>query len=193
MGIKKVQFSIVILLYFVFVSCSVFQDRNKDLDILIDGDYRLEVNTKNLQLRFTDNKGNTIVPNDTVSGLFINGKPVVSTEVQSYATNEIVWTKADSDVWTSYSTPEADLAGEILNWMLSSWSLDSAYIWDLVAAVVATDPELCPEIQISLNINVDEGSDQGQTILTNESANTWVCLEPDAGQIRARVERILRE
>jgi len=80
-----------------------------------------------------------------------------------------------------------------LDWMLRSWSLDAAYIWDLVAAVAATDPRLCSEVQLALDVNIDPGLDQGQTILTDETANVWVCLEPNPGQIRARVEGILGE
>ena len=55
----------------------------------------------------------------------------------------------------------------------------------------ATDPRLCPEVQLALDVNVDPGPDQGQTILTDETVNVWVCLEPDSGQIQARVEGIL--
>lgn len=107
------------------------------------------------------------------------------------ATNQIVWTKADASAWTSTSIPETNLAGNILNWMLRSWSLEVVYIWDLVAATVATDKMLCPEVQISLDINIDPGPDQGRTILRNTHPNIWVCLEPDDEQIRARVEGIL--
>ena len=107
------------------------------------------------------------------------------------ATNQITWTKADAQAWTSAAIPETIMAGEFLDWMLRSWSLDAAYIWDLVAAVAATDPRLCPEVQLALDVNVDPGPDQGQTILTDGTANVWVCLQPDSGQIRARVEGIL--
>jgi len=107
------------------------------------------------------------------------------------ATNQIVWTKADARAWRSTSIPETKIAGEILNWMLRSWSLDAGYIWDLVASVVATDPMLCPDVQISLDINVDHGPDQGMMILANETPNVWVCLDPDIEQIRARVDGIL--
>jgi pyrimidine-specific ribonucleoside hydrolase len=107
------------------------------------------------------------------------------------ATNQITWTKADVQVWRSIFIPEANMAGDILDWMLRSLSLDAAYIWDLVAAVVATDPRLCPEVRLALDVNVDPGSDQGQTIVTNETGNAWVCLEPDVGQIQARVKGIL--
>jgi purine nucleosidase/pyrimidine-specific ribonucleoside hydrolase len=107
------------------------------------------------------------------------------------ATNQITWTDADAQVWISTSIPGTTLAGDILDWMLRSWSLEAAYIWDLVAAVVATDPLLCPEVQLALDVKVTPGNDQGQTVRTDGTPNVWVCLEPDVGQIRARVEGIL--
>ncbi|MFC2065289.1 nucleoside hydrolase [Chloroflexota bacterium] len=107
------------------------------------------------------------------------------------ATNQITWTKIDAEAWKSSTIPETIMAGKFLDWMLRSWSLDAAYIWDLVAAVVATDPRLCPEVQLALDVNIELGPDQGQTVLTDETSNVLVCLEPDSGQIRARVEGIL--
>ncbi len=107
------------------------------------------------------------------------------------ATNQITWTKADAEAWKSSAIPETIMAGEFLDWMLRSWSLDAAYIWDLVAAVIATDPRLCPEVRLALDVNIQPGPDQGQIILADETANVWVCLEPNPGQIRARVEGIL--
>jgi inosine-uridine nucleoside N-ribohydrolase len=107
------------------------------------------------------------------------------------ATNQITWMKSDADAWKSSAIPETIMAGEFLDWMLDSWSLDSAYIWDLVAATASTDPRLCPEVQLPLDVKIEPGPDQGQIILTNETANVWVCLEPNPEQIRARVEGIL--
>lgn len=60
-----------------------------------------------------------------------------------------------------------------------------------MTAVVATDPDLCKEVKLALDVNVGPGPDQGQTILVNKPANVWVCLEPDAKQIRTRVEGIM--
>jgi len=121
--------------------------------------------------------------------VFTSGIPLHLVPID--ATNQITWMKADAQAWKSSDIPENILAGEFLDWMLRSWSLKAAYIWDLVAAVAATDTRLCPQIQLSLDVNIDPGPDQGQTILTDGPANLWVCLEPDPGQIRARVESIL--
>lgn len=67
------------------------------------------------------------------------------------------------------------------------------FIWDLVTAVVASDSTLCPEVQLALDVNIQPGPEEGQIILVNKPGNIWVCLEPDANQIRARVEGILAQ
>ncbi|MCK5506874.1 MAG: nucleoside hydrolase [Thermodesulfovibrionia bacterium] len=107
------------------------------------------------------------------------------------ATNQVLWTAADAQTWMSSSFPEAEMAGNVLDWMLQSWSLESAYVWDLVAAVTATDPELCPEVHLAVGIELGAGPEQGRTIVENEPANIWVCLDPDSGQIKARASSIM--
>lgn len=107
------------------------------------------------------------------------------------ATNQVVWAEADAENWESSAVPETVMAGNFLNWMLQSWELDKAYIWDLVAAIVATDPRLCPEVLLSLDVRIDPDLEQGQTILVDGPANVRVCLDPDPGQVRAIGAQIL--
>lgn len=106
------------------------------------------------------------------------------------ATNQVTWTKADIETWKTASTPEADVASSILDMMLRTMTFEAVYIWDLVAAVAATDPRLCPETPLALEVRLDPGSEQGQLQITEDTANVWACLDPDAGQIRARVETV---
>jgi inosine-uridine nucleoside N-ribohydrolase len=77
--------------------------------------------------------------------------------------------------------------------MLRSWSLDAAYIWDLVAAVAATDSNLCPEVNLALDVVLDQGPNQGQTIVGDGPKNTWVCLDPVSLQIRLRAAAIMEQ
>ena len=123
------------------------------------------------------------------SEVFASGLPLHLIPID--ATNQVLWTTADAQIWTSSPFPETVMAGDFLEWMLRSWSLEAAYIWDLVAAVSATDPGLCPEVQLALEVDLDAGSEQGRTIVVGKSANAWVCLDPDSEQIRARVAGIL--
>lgn len=106
------------------------------------------------------------------------------------ATNQITWSAKDIRKWTKSDTSEAILAGNFAEIMLSMSPNNKAIIWDLVTAAVATDASLCPQVQLSLDVNIKSGPEQGQIILVNQPANVWVCLEPNANQIRSRVEAI---
>lgn len=85
------KYSIVALLCIIFLSCSIFQSKNSELVELKDGTYQLRVNTTNLQFGFTDKKENTIVPNDSVSGLIINESPVVEATLKSGSDNQLIF------------------------------------------------------------------------------------------------------
>jgi purine nucleosidase/pyrimidine-specific ribonucleoside hydrolase len=106
-------------------------------------------------------------------------------------TNQVMWSEADVRAWASSTTPEGALAAEVLRSWLDSWSATEAYLWDLVAAVAATDPRLCPEVPLALDVDVEPGPEQGRILVADGPANVEVCLEPDAGQVRARVADLL--
>jgi len=107
------------------------------------------------------------------------------------ATNQITWTRSDVNKWAATGTPEGALAGDLLKWMLDSWSVKGVFIWDLVTAVNATDPALCPEVSLAVDILVAPGPDQGRTVITDQAPNTKVCLDPDPEQIKALAAAIL--
>ena len=107
------------------------------------------------------------------------------------ATNKASWTQSDIVSWTGSGTPEGIIAGDLLKWMLDSWSSSGVYIWDLVAAIYATNPALCPEVSLSIEILVAPGPEQGRTIISNQPANTNVCLDPDKVQMKALAASIL--
>jgi alpha-glucosidase (family GH31 glycosyl hydrolase) len=87
---KRNSFYVTIsTLLFLLLSCSVFQDTDKKL-VLSDGSYKLEVDTKNLKLRFYDSKGKLIVPSDSIAGLYLNESPIVNSEVITNSSLEIV-------------------------------------------------------------------------------------------------------
>jgi pyrimidine-specific ribonucleoside hydrolase len=109
------------------------------------------------------------------------------------ATNQVLWTKADGDSWATSSTSTGGPARDLLHWMLDAWSTESAYIWDLVAAVIATDDHLCPAVPLALSVQVEPGPEQGQTVVVEGPPNAQVCLKPDIDQIKARVIQIFTE
>jgi purine nucleosidase/pyrimidine-specific ribonucleoside hydrolase len=107
------------------------------------------------------------------------------------ATNQIALTQADARYWADSGTPAGALAGDLLQWMLDSWSSTGVYIWDLATAVEATDPALCPEVPLAVDILVAPGPDLGRTVITDQTPNVSVCLDPDPGQIQALARAIL--
>ncbi len=123
--------------------------------------------------------------------VFASGLPLHLTPLD--ATAKVAWTKTDALKWASSGSPAGRVAGDLLQWMLESdsGSAQSAYVWDLVAAVNATDPTLCPPVELAVDILVTPGPDQGQTVVTNHPPNAAVCLNPDAAQVRALAGDIL--
>jgi pyrimidine-specific ribonucleoside hydrolase len=106
------------------------------------------------------------------------------------ATDQVMWTRNDIPAWESSGSAESELAASLLKWMLDNWSSDEVYIWDLVAAVVATDPRLCPEVSLSLDIITTPGPEQGRMVVTDQTPNAIVCLEPNVEMMRALVSDI---
>jgi purine nucleosidase/pyrimidine-specific ribonucleoside hydrolase len=102
------------------------------------------------------------------------------------ATNQVTWTEEDALSWDTSKLPEGMIGAEILRWMLRSWPTNSTHIWDLTTAVVMNDQRLCPEVPLAIDVVIASGSEQGHTIVGNGVANTQVCLNPDAAQIKLR-------
>jgi len=107
------------------------------------------------------------------------------------ATNQIIWTREDAERWHSSDTSAGLLAADLLDWMLNSWFPEGVYAWDLVTAVILTDPMLCPGEDLALEIVLDPGPQQGQTRVVDAPANVHVCLQPVATGIKARVGSVL--
>jgi len=117
--------------------------------------------------------------------VFLSGLPLHLVPLD--ATRQIIWYQADIPSWVSSGSPDGQLAGELLQWMLDSWSAKGVYIWDLAAAVEATNPSICPEVSLALNVVTDPGPEQGHTAVTQDAPNVSVCLEPDVEQVKSLV------
>ena len=107
------------------------------------------------------------------------------------ATKQVVWTPSDLPAWNLSNSAEGIMAGTLLQWMLDSWSPKGVYIWDLVAAIQATDAAICPEVSLPVNIVTSAGLEQGRTAVVKGVPNVAVCLNPDAGQVKALAASIL--
>lgn len=107
------------------------------------------------------------------------------------ATNKVIWTQADADYWAASKTPAGALASDLLQKVLHGETSTGGYIWDLVAAINATDPDLCPGVSLAVDVLTAAGPDQGRTVITNQTANTTVCLNPDPEKMRGLAAAIL--
>ena len=121
--------------------------------------------------------------------VFASGLPLHLTPLD--ATQKVAWTQADASNWASSSSNGSILAGAILQWMLDTLSPEGVYIWDLTAAVHATDPAICPEVPLAVDILLDPGPNQGRTVVKNKPANTAVCLNPDPQIIKGLAAAVL--
>jgi purine nucleosidase/pyrimidine-specific ribonucleoside hydrolase len=123
------------------------------------------------------------------SEVFASGLPIHLVPLD--ATRKVVWAQSDIPDWKPSRSPEGALAAGLLQWMLDSWPAESVYIWDLVTAAIATNPAVCPEVSLAVNIRTAPGPEQGQTVVAEGVPNTVACLDPDAGQVKAMAAAIL--
>jgi pyrimidine-specific ribonucleoside hydrolase len=124
------------------------------------------------------------------SEVFSSGLPLHLVPLD--ATRQVIWKQTDIPGWKS-GAPESKLASDLLQWMLENWSRDGVFIWDLVAAVQATNPSLCPEGPLSLAVVTTPGAEEGRTAVVNQPPNIAVCLEPDTVQIKSLAASVFHQ
>jgi pyrimidine-specific ribonucleoside hydrolase len=111
------------------------------------------------------------------------------------ATNQVVWTSDDADTWEASGTPEGKLAAEILRWYLhylDDMYPEGVYIWDLVAAVNTTNPDLCQQEQVHIQVVTESGEEEGRTVVVRDQpANATAYLAPKVDEIKHLVAQIL--
>ena len=81
----------IILVCAFYFSCSIYKSTNEDHIKLYDGDYHLEINESSFQLEIFGINGESIVPKDSISGLLINGSPVINVVRKSLSKQEMVF------------------------------------------------------------------------------------------------------
>jgi purine nucleosidase/pyrimidine-specific ribonucleoside hydrolase len=109
------------------------------------------------------------------------------------ATGQVSWTRDDIPDWVASGSAESARAGELLGWMLDSWSPEGVFVWDLLAAVQATNPQVCPEVPLAVEVITALGEEQGRTQVVDGTPNIFACLAPDAGQVKALAVFIFRQ
>jgi purine nucleosidase/pyrimidine-specific ribonucleoside hydrolase len=111
------------------------------------------------------------------------------------ATNQVIWTGDDADIWAAAGTPEARLAAEILRRYLDHLRdlfPQGVYLWDLVAAAHVTNPELSQADQLHLQIVTEPSEEQGRTVVVGDQpANATAFLKPSADELKQLVAQTL--
>jgi purine nucleosidase/pyrimidine-specific ribonucleoside hydrolase len=100
------------------------------------------------------------------------------------ATNQVLINKQDTAQWRAGGRM-ADFAADIYDWLMDATGKQSSMIWDLMAAEIMLNPDLCGFRELRLEVVTAEGSTLGQTaVVPAGMPNIDVCLEPDAALIR---------
>jgi len=103
------------------------------------------------------------------------------------ATNKVPVSMQDIAAWRS-GGQIADLAADLWESILSSWTVNEGSMWDTTAAITMLNPEFCPFVPLPLEVVTEEGPHNGQTALVpGADPNVGVCLDPDADKIRAHL------
>ena len=88
---KVCKCQVLFLLYLLLYSCSFLESNDGKFIEFRDVNYIMQIDKSNLSFGFIHKNGEILVPNDTISGLFINESPVVSAEVQLKTPNKIIF------------------------------------------------------------------------------------------------------
>ncbi|MEC3908259.1 hypothetical protein VOI54_14615 [Tamlana sp. 2201CG12-4] len=76
-----------LILLFVVGCTGVKNTNTKEIEI-VDHDYKLIINPESFQFRFENKEGNIVVPQNKNTGLLLNGKPIVQTNILKASDSE---------------------------------------------------------------------------------------------------------
>ena len=103
------------------------------------------------------------------------------------ATDQVTINIEDTRLWR-VGDKTASYAANLYDFSFNEYGMRVTEIWDLLAAVIMVDPELCGFQTLSLDVTTEEGYMTGQTILvTDGQPNVSVCLYPDPDLVRQRL------
>ncbi len=100
------------------------------------------------------------------------------------ATNQVVHSLAEIQPWR-LGDEKANFVADLYEIMLTDYGFESVEIFDLTAAAIMVQPDLCDFQFLYLDVITDAGSTSGQTIVVPEGEpNISVCLEPNVSQVK---------
>ncbi len=106
------------------------------------------------------------------------------------ATNQVYTTREDQTNLYNLGNPISKLAADLLVWKFNFQNSDRFTIFDLLAAVNTTDPQVCDWTNLHLNIVTKPGTELGRTFIDPAAPSpTKVCLIPDEDAVNSLVIR----
>lgn len=100
------------------------------------------------------------------------------------ATNKVILRQADVTQWRQ-GDEKADLVADLYDIMFNNYGMPTVEIFDLTAAVILVQPELCAFQPLHLDVITDGGDTLGQTsVVPNTEPNIHACLEPNTDQVK---------
>ena len=100
------------------------------------------------------------------------------------ATNQVMLRIEDTISWHE-GDEKADCVADLFDIMFINYGFESYEIFDLTAAVIMVQPDLCVFESLHLDVITDDGNTLGQTIVVpNSEPNIHVCLEPNVTQVK---------
>jgi len=106
------------------------------------------------------------------------------------ATNQVIHVQEELNPWR-LGDQKAALAADLYDIMFDQYGLDQVEIFDLTAAVIMENPELCNFESFSIGVITDEGENQGQTVIIPDGEpNMYVCLDPDVDKVKKEIDEV---
>jgi len=100
------------------------------------------------------------------------------------ATNQVLVSRHDTTAWRE-GGQLADMAADLWDSMISTWSADEVMMWDLTAAIAMMEPQFCSFIPLHLDVVTLDRTHAGQTVVVpGAEPNIAVCLDPQADRMR---------
>lgn len=104
------------------------------------------------------------------------------------ATNQVVHSREEILPWRD-GDAKANFTADLYDIMLVDYGFDSVEIFDQTAAVLMVHPELCEFEFLALDVIVDEGPTQGQTVIVpGGEPNIHVCVTPNVIGVKQNLD-----
>lgn len=106
------------------------------------------------------------------------------------ATNQVIHRQEEVLPWHQ-GDAMSNLAADLYDIMFINYGFETVEIFDLTAAVIMVQPDLCEFQPLHLDVITEDGNTLGQTVVVpNSEPNMQVCLAPDVAQVKLNLDEI---